>query len=126
MGRKKRNSLPFDDRGGKITVCGAFIRSENYITLSTNARALMPLLQLHWKNEKLVDYGVREAAKNLCCSEKTARKAFDQLEERGYIVCEEYAYFNSKLGSKTRSWRLTWLPFNYNKPTNDWENWQSN
>lgn len=125
MGRKKKNSLPFDTRGGRVTVCGALLRSLNYQTLSAISRALMPLLQLHWRNDKLVDYGVREAAQRLGCTEKTARKAFDELQERGFIVCEEYAYFNSRHGSKTRSWRLTWLPYDYRQPTNDWELWGS-
>lgn len=125
MGRKIKHSLPYDRRGGVFLVCGALYKSANYLTLSATSRALMPLLQIHWKNNKLVDYGVREAAQKLCCSEKTARKAFNELEERGFIVCEEYAYFNSKLGSKSRSWRLTWLPFDYSKPTNDWENWSN-
>mgnify|MGYP000703969045 CR=1 FL=1 len=124
MGRKRKNSLPFDDRGGKITVCCALIKSTNYQTLSTNSRALMTLLQLHWRNDKLVDYGVREAASKLQCDEKTARKAFNQLQDRDFVVCEEHSVFNSRLGSKSRSWRLTWLPFNYNSPTNDWEKWR--
>jgi len=123
MARKRKHSLPFDDRGGKITICGVLLKSQNYLTLSANSRSLMTLLHVHWRNEKLVDYGVREASTKLQCDEKTARKAFDQLQERGFLVCEEYALFNSRLGSKSRSWRLTWLPFNYNKPSNDWEKW---
>lgn len=126
MPRRRGNPLPFDTRGGKIVMCRFLLESKNYKTLSANSRALMLELQLHWRNDKPVDMGVREAAKRICCTEKTVRKAFNELEERGFIVCEEYAYFNSKLGSKPRSWRLTWLPFNYNKPTNDWEEWEGN
>lgn len=100
------------------------LKSNNFTTLSSNSKALFVELQTHWRNDKFVDYGVREAAEKLCCTEKTARKAFDELVERGFIVCEEYAYFNSRYGSKTRSWRLTWMPYNSKEPTSDWEEWQ--
>ena len=119
----KRQGLTFDKRGGIIVLCRKLIESENYQTLSVHARALMTLLQVQWRPDKPVDYGVREAEKRLGCNRKTAMKAFDLLVERGFILCIEQSVFSSRTQSKSRSWRLEWLPFDFNPPSNDWEKW---
>ena len=119
----KKQSLPFDKRGGTIVLCRRLIESENYQTLSTHARALMTLLQVQWRPHKPVDYGVREAEKRLVCNRKTAMKAFNQLIERGFIICMDQSRFSSRTHSKTRSWRLTWLPYDFKPPMNNWEKW---
>lgn len=105
--RGKKQSLPFDKRGGTIVLCRKMIESDNYQTLSTHARALMTLLQVHWRPDKPVDYGVREAEKRLVCNRKTAMKAFNLLIEKGFLVCMEQSVFSTRTQSKTRSWRLT-------------------
>ncbi len=120
MAGKKQN-LPFDKRGGTIVLCRKLIESENYQTLTPHARSLMTLLHIHWRPDKPVDYGVREAEKRLMCNRKTVMKAFNQLIERGFIVCMEQSTFSTRTQSKTRSWRLTWLPYNFDSPSNDWE-----
>ena len=120
----KRTKLPFDTRGGRIVICRMLLDSNNYQTLSVYSRSLMTLLQVHWRNDKFVDYGVREAETRLGCSRKTAMKAFDQLQERGFVICTEQSLFSSRTQSKSRSWRLTWLPFNSDSPTNEWEKWE--
>ena len=81
----------------------------------------MILMQIHWHNYKAVDYGIREASKKVPCAYNTARKAFDELIKKGFIEMVEPSIFSSRTESKTRTWRLTWLPFNSIKPTNDWE-----
>ncbi len=121
----KKQSLPFDKRGGTIVLRRQLIESENYQTLSTYARALMTLLQVQWRPDKPVDYGIREAGKRLVCNRKTAMKAFNQLIERGFLVCVEQSIFSSRTQSKTRSWRLTWLPFDFKPPSNNWEKWKA-
>jgi hypothetical protein len=121
----KKQSLPFDKRGGTIVLRRQLIESENYQTLSTYARALMTLLQVQWRPDKPVDYGIREAGKRLVCNRKTAMKAFNQLTERGFLVCVEQSKFSSRTQSKTRSWRLTWLPFDFEPPSNNWEKWKT-
>ncbi len=119
----KKQHLPFDKRGGRIVMCRHLIESKNYQTLSTHARCLMVLLQVQWRNDKAVDYGVREAEVRLGCNRKTVMKAFNLLMERGFIICTEQSLFSTRTQSKSRSWQLTWLPFNFNDPVNTWENW---
>ena len=123
MGRRKKHTLPFDNRGNALVVRTHLLKSNTYLSLSPQAKVLMMLLQVHWRNDKLVDYGVREAAKKIPCSEKTASKAFNQLQEQGFITCMELAFFSSRTESKSRTWRLEWLPFNDNPPANLWEKW---
>jgi len=123
MARKKKHTLPFDKRGNVLVVRTHLLKSNTYLSLSPQAKVLMMLLQVHWRNDKLVDYGIREAAKKIPCSEKTVRKAFNQLQERGFITCMELAFFSSRTESKSRTWRLEWLPFNDRPPSNKWESW---
>jgi len=89
------------------------------------AKVLMMLLQMHWKPDKPVDYGIREASEKIPCDPKTASKAFNQLQERGFIFCTDESLFSSRTQSKTRTWRLEWLPFKDNSPRNTWENLES-
>ncbi|CAI8176972.1 MAG: Uncharacterised protein [Marinobacterium sp. xm-d-530] len=120
MARKKK-SLPFDKRGGVIATSRHLLESEHYLSMSVYSRSLLILLHLHWRNDKPVAYGTREAAQKLCCDRRTAMKAFNELERRQFIQMYDAAEFNSRHGSKARTWILTWLPFRDRKPTNDWE-----
>ncbi len=107
-----------------MAVSRAMRESLAYVSMPATAKVLMDLLHLQWRNNRLVGYGVREAAQKIGCTPNTATKAFKILQERGFIVCEEQSLFNSKMGSKAREWRLTWMPFEYAKPSHDWEKWQ--
>ncbi|MGB1428682.1 MAG: hypothetical protein ACPG62_10295 [Cycloclasticus sp.] len=120
---KNKSSLPFDTRGGVISRCRLFLESNNHQSLSPQAKVLLSLMQLHWRNDKPVDYGVREAQGKIPCGRKMAMKAFDELQKRGFIIKVDESLFNSRTGSKSRTWRLTWLPFKDKKPTNEWEKW---
>lgn len=121
MARSKTQSLPFDKHGGVLVIQRKLIESNAYQALSVHAKALIPALQIHWRNDDPVAYGVREAMRTIPCAHNTARKAFDQLQQNGFIVKVDESIFNSRAGSKTRTWRLTWLPFDYREPTNDWK-----
>ena len=121
MARVKHKSLPFDQRGSRIVFRTHLLKSQAYLTLTPQAKVLMTLLHIHWKNDKLVDYGIREAVDKIPCSDKTASKAFKQLQVRGFITCIEESLFSSRTQSKARGWRLEWLPFNDRPPANTWE-----
>lgn len=123
MASKKKNPLPFDQRGSRIVFRTHFLNSDAYLTLSPQAKVLIQLLQMHWSNFKPVDYGVREALKKIPCAYNTARQAFNELQDRGFIVMVEHSVFSSRMECKSRTWRLTWLPYQSQKPTNEWEKW---
>ena len=89
---------------------------------------LFLLLQTQWRPDRPVSYGVREAATKIGCAVNTAARAFNELQTRGFIICEEQSLFNSKNGSRTREWRLTWMPYTWpghvKPPSNEWEKWE--
>lgn len=121
MAGGKRFKQPFDKRGRVLVISTYLLKSERYLSLMPQAKVLMMLLQLHWRSDKLVDYGIREAADKIPCDPKTASKAFKQLEGLGFIKCVEQSIFSSRTMSKSRTWRLEWLPFNDQPPRNSWD-----
>ena len=122
--KNKGPKLKYDNRGGVMVVSRAMRESYAYESMSPTAKVLMDLLQMQWRNDRPVAYGVREAGQKIGCKPETAGKAFKVLQDRGFIVCETESLFNSRTGSKAREWRLTWMPFDYRNPTHDWEKWK--
>lgn len=120
MASKKRR-LPFDQRGGVVVCRRDIYTSHAWLALSPAATKLMCLLQIHWKNDKPVDYGVREAMAKIGCAKGTARRAFEELQKSGFIEMVDESMFSSRAHSRTRTWRLTWLPYKGRVPTNEWE-----
>jgi len=118
---RKRYKLPFDRRGGLITQRVQLIQSAEHSSLSPQSKVLMQLMHTHWRNDKPVDYGVREAQDKIPCGRKKAMEAFRELQTKGFIVMVDESLFNSRTHSKARTWRLTWLPYMDIEPTNDWE-----
>jgi len=119
--RKRTHSLPFDQRGGVITIQRRLINSAAYLGLSPQAKALMPLMQSHWRPDMPIGFGVREAEQKIPCSRRVAMRALTELQDGGFIKMIDESRFCSRTQSKTRTWRLTWMPWNRNAPTNDWE-----
>ena len=118
---KRKNPLPFDKRGGVVAIQRRLLASAAYLGLSPYAKSLLHLMQVHWRPDHPIGYGVREAMRNIPCADKTAMKAFNELQDAGFIRMVEESLFCSRTQSKTRTWRLTWLPWNRCEPTNDWE-----
>lgn len=121
MGRRKKETLPFDKAGGVIAIQRRLLESDSYLQLSAQAKTLMTLMQVHWRNDKPVDYGVREAMAKIPAAKGTAQRAFRELSEAGFIVKMSESFFYARTSSKTRAWRLTWLPYEWRPPTNDWK-----
>jgi hypothetical protein len=118
---RKKNKLPFDKRGGVLVKRRLMVESCAYSSLSPQAKVLIDLMQLHWRNDEPVAYGVREAQEKIPCGRKKAMMAFDELQSNGFIVMIDESLFNSRTCSKARTWQLTWLPYKGKPPTNDWE-----
>lgn len=123
---RRRNPLPFDKGGGVVAIQRRLLTSAAYRNLSPYAKALMHSMHVHWSNDKPVGYGVREAERSIPCCRRSAMRAFVELQERGFIVLVDESRFCSRTHAKTRTWRLTWLPFNSRTPTNDWEKRSAN
>jgi len=120
---RNKSKLPFDSKGGVVSIQRRLLKSPAYLGLSAQAKVLMTLMQRHWTAANPVGFGIRQAMSEIPCSDKIAMRAFRELEEAGFIVKEDDSLFCSRTQSKTRTWRLTWLPCWRNRPpTNDWEN----
>jgi DNA-binding transcriptional regulator YhcF (GntR family) len=57
-------------------------------------------------NNGRISYSVREAADHLHVGKSTAMRALDQLQDRGFVVCEQRGAFSLKKRHATE-WRLT-------------------
>nr|WP_205600894.1 hypothetical protein [Halomonas socia] len=123
--KRRQVKLPLDKRGGVVVQAGHMLASPQFLALSPYAKALVPLLQLHWRINKPVDFGVREAAEKVGCSKDRAARAFKELVAAGFIEEATESLFDSRYGSRTRSWRLTWMPTgtieNPVPPSHRWE-----
>ena len=118
---RKKHTLPFDKAGGVVAIQRRLLTSGASLSLSLHARCLLPLLQVHWRNDKAVDFSTREAAELLSCDRSVAMRAISELQNAGFIRLAEESIFNSRTGSRPRSWVLTWLPFMDRAPSNCWE-----
>jgi hypothetical protein len=118
----KKSRLPFDKTGGVVVTQRRLLTSSAYLRLSAQAKVLMTLMQRHWTPAGPIGFGVRQAQQEIPCSRTLALRVFDELMEAGFIVMEDESLFCSRSESKTRTWRLTWMPcWNNRAPTNDWE-----
>lgn len=121
MSRKKKG-LPFDKDGGTVVIQRRLLSSPAYLGLTPYAKALMMLMQRHWSPAGPVAFGVRQAEDEIPCSRRTAMRTFKELEDTGFIVMIEHSLFCTRTQSKSRTWRLTWMPcWRHRAPTNDWE-----
>ena len=121
MAKKSKTSLPFDKSGGVLAIQRRLIDSKVYLGLQAQSKVLMTLLHVHWRNDDPVAYGVREAAQKIPCAKGTVQKAFKELVEKGFISMIDESYFNSRTQSKSRTWKLNWLPYKSQSPTNEWK-----
>ena len=123
MSKRKRikNSLPFDGKGGVLVVPLRLLKSDPYQLLTPEAKVLLLMMQIHWRPDDPVAYGVREAMAKIPCAKGTAQRAFDQLQTSGFIELMDESLFSSRTQSKARTWRLTSLPYRGKAPTHEWE-----
>lgn len=118
----RKNPLPFDKAGGTVVIQRRLLTSRAYLNLTPYAKVLMHLMHRHWTPANPVAFGVRQAMAEIPCSKVIARRSFYELQSAGFIVLVDESLFCSRSQSKTRTWRLTWMPCWRNRaPTNDWE-----
>lgn len=121
MSKTKKIRLQFNRRGGVIIFEQRMLKSPAYNQLPAQPKVLMTLMQIHWRHYEPVAYGIREAMAKIPCAKATAQKAFKELEALGFITLMEESLFNSRTMSRSRTWKLNWMPYNDKPPTNEWE-----
>ena len=90
------------------------LKSAAYRSLSPNARALLVELVMldNGENNGSLYLSVQDAAERMGVADHhAAGKAFDELQERGFIEVTQTAHFSIKVShtSRARTWLLTWL-----------------
>jgi hypothetical protein len=117
----KKTKPKYDQRGGVIVQCKYLHKSPAYQSLTAQSKVLMSLLQMHWNYENSIDYGVREAQNKIPCAKNTASNSFKQLQTTGFISLLEESFFSSRTDSKSRVWKLNWMPTGSIDPSNEWD-----
>ncbi len=107
------------------------IRLYAYVTTSDAWHSLTPLarallIQIWVRhtgtNNGDIGYSIREAKKEFHCGDHQASRAFNDLQDRGFIVRHRCATYDGKVGRATR-WRLTAEPLSKMNPaTHDYMN----
>ncbi|MDA7425573.1 Fic family protein [Thalassococcus lentus] len=120
MGRDKRN----EQRGGRFARYPAeIIESVAWLSLSGYAVKLhLVLIQRQFgSSDELAAMSENEACKALGLgSRQTARNAFKQLVDAGFIVLQVPAHLGSNGYGRAAKYRLTHLRYNSKPPTRDW------
>ena len=85
-----------------------FLKSEAWQSLAPNARALYIeiITRYNGSNNSRIGFSVRDAAKILHIGKNAAADAFEDLQDRGFIVVTKRSGFSLKTKTATE-WRLT-------------------
>ncbi len=113
--RNKPNATGRNETSRFARLDHRIMHSNAYRALSSNARSL--LLELismeNDQNNGSLYLGVRDAAYRMGVADLTAAsRAFDELQDLGFIEMTQDAHFHVKTAdtSRARCWRLTWRP----------------
>ena len=93
----------------KLVECPAFR------ALSPVAKALYPYLKLEWKgpganNNDSISLSVRQAAERLGVAKETARKAFHDLQAKGFLAVTQIGHPGLEGFARCTQYRITELP----------------
>ena len=114
-------------RGGRhVQAYPEVLDSPESKALSKTAQLLLFRLTMkcdpHSRNGEIA-YSVRQAAEDCGVKEKTASRAFDELQHAGFI---DLARWYPKNERKAREWRLTFFPSaNGKQPSDNWKGWHT-
>jgi predicted RNA binding protein YcfA (HicA-like mRNA interferase family) len=101
------------------------LKSPAWLSLTAPARAIYVELECRHFGTNNGDIGlsVRDAATLCRIAKDTAAKAFQELQEKGFIRCRRKGSFHCKV-QHASEWELTAKPFDSGKPTNNFMQWQ--
>ena len=123
MGRAKHPGKPHKrDKGQYVAISYAMIRHPSYRALSSDARAILIDMHLgfHGHNNGEFVFSVRQAMKCIRSRSERAKRAMDQLQKHGFIVCHSNSTFTMKT-KKTREWEITFQQMPNSPPYHLWK-----
>ena len=99
------------------------LKSDAWMTMSAPAKALLIQLWVRFngQNNSEISFSVREADA-IGLSKSVAGRAFDELQERGFLKVGRQSSFTLK-SRQARTWTLTTLPVGSTPATKDFMRW---
>ena len=120
------------DHKGRSKGNGRFVKLDHYLLSSAAWKALRPgaralyvalAQRYNGNNNGEISMSCREAAKAINVNKDTASLLFDELQEAGFIHCNQKGSFDQKL-SHASIWILTEYRFKDKAPTKDFMRWK--
>ena len=104
--------------------------SEAYRSLDPVARCLLSEIAMieNGRNNGSIFLSTKDATDRLgLADERPAMRAFDDLQDRGFIAMTHDAHFSIKAADspRARHWRITWQAYDNKGPTNEWKAYQA-
>ncbi|PCJ95129.1 MAG: hypothetical protein COA45_12435 [Zetaproteobacteria bacterium] len=122
---KKYSKIKGRSKGQFIMLRHDIVKSPAWRSLSTNARCVWTEIMLRYNgdNNGEIPLSCREAAELCNISKGSAKRAYDDLLDRGFIKVGWYSSFTYKY-KKSRRWIITHERFQDKTPTNEWRKWK--
>ena len=123
MSRRKHLGKPHKrDKGQFVGLPYAMLKDPAFMALSTDAvRALIEIhLGFHGMNNGQIAFSTRQAMQCLQSGSERAKRALDQLQVTGFIVCRAHTSFTMKT-KKAREWEITFQPMPNGLASNLWK-----
>ena len=127
MGRDRKNESQ-TEHFTKMT--RRTMQTEAWRALSPTAQALYPWIKLEWHGPKHNNNGsirlsLRQAAERIGCNPKTAGRAFQDLQAKGFLVQTEGASLGVEGQGKSPSYEITELPRSHLSARRLFDDWRS-
>ena len=123
MAKSKHPGKPHKRSSGQYLLLPyAIIKHPSFKALSASSvRVLIEMsLGFNGNNNGQIGFSTRQAAKCLDSGQERAKRAFDQLQEYGFIVCQTQSSFNMKT-KKAREWEITFQLMPSGPPYHAWK-----
>ena len=123
MNRHKHPGKPYKRKEGQyIGLPYTIIYHPSFKALKPDA--LVVLIEMHLRfhgvNNGKIGFSYQKAHECLHSGSARAKRAFDQLQEHGFLVCHAQSSFNMKT-KKEREWEITFQPMPNGPPSHKWK-----
>ena len=123
MGRNKHPGKPHKRaRGQYIGLPYSMLKHPAFQALSSDAvRVLLEMhLGFHGINNGQIGFSLRQAQRCLKSGSERAKRAIDQLQDYGFIVCHSNSSFTMKT-KKAREWEITFQQMPDGQTSHKWK-----
>ena len=110
------------DKGQFVAIPYAMIRHASFQSLYADARCILIQMHLgfHGNNNGQIAFSPRQAMQCIKSGSERAKRALDQLQETGFIVCYAQSSFTMKM-KKARELEITFQPMPTRIPSYLWK-----